>query len=76
MLRRGPLERRGFRVIEETPAPPEEAEQRLKVINELAAGKTDYPDWADWYVENFPRLLADPRWKSEYGKNYVMEYDL
>lgn len=76
MLRRGPLERRGFRVVEETPIPPEQAEVRLRVINDLAAGKKDSPDWADWYVRNFPRLSADPAWQSECDKNYLMAYDL
>jgi GNAT superfamily N-acetyltransferase len=76
VLRRGTLERLGFHVAEEQPAPPKEAEHRLKVINELAAGKTDYPDWADRCVEDFPRLLADPAWKSEYDKDYLMECDL
>ncbi len=75
-LRRGTLERLGFHVAEERLAPPKEAEHRLRVINELAAGKTDYPDLADWYVENFPRLSADPGWRSEYDKDYLMACDL
>jgi GNAT superfamily N-acetyltransferase len=76
VLRRGTLERRGFHVAKEQPAPPEEAEHRLRVIKDLAAGKTDYPEWADWFVENFPRLSADSGSRLEYDKNYVMAYEL
>ncbi len=76
MLRRGPLERRGFRVIEETQAPAEQSKARLRVIEDLAAGKKDMPDWADWYVHNFQRLYADPSWWSEYDKDYLMACDL
>ena len=76
MLRRGPLERRGFRVLDRTQAPPERARARLRVIEDLAAGKKDQPDWADWYVRNFQRLYADPAWRSEYDKDYLMACDL
>jgi GNAT superfamily N-acetyltransferase len=75
-LRRGTLERLGFRVAEEYLASSEEAEHRLRVINDLAAGKTDYPDWADWYVANFPRLSADSGWKLQYNRDYLMAYEL
>jgi len=76
VLRRGTLERCGFSVAEKEPVPLQEAERRLRVVEELAAGKTEYPDWADWYVENFPRLYAGSEWRLEYDKNYVMTYDL
>jgi GNAT superfamily N-acetyltransferase len=76
MLRRGPLERRGFRVVEESAAPPEEVELRLQAINDLAAGKKDHPAWADWYVRNFQRFATDTARKSEYDKNYLMACEL
>jgi hypothetical protein len=76
MLRRGPLERRGFCVLEETQASAEQSKARLQVIEDLAAGKKDLPDWADWYVDNFQRLYADPSWQSEYEKDYLMVHDL
>ena len=75
-LRRGTLERCGFNVEETRAAPTAEAENRLRVINELAAGKRDYPDWADWYVENFPRLSADTAWRAEHDKDYLMACEL
>ncbi len=76
MLRRGPLERLGFYVLKEMSASPKEAQARLKVIEEVAAGKKEQPDWMDWYVRNFPRFYAGPVWNSEYDKNYLMGYDL
>jgi hypothetical protein len=76
MLRRGPLERRGFHVLEETPAPPEQAEARLRVIEDLQAGKKEHPQWEDWYTRNFHRFGADPAWRSQYDKDYLMACDL
>ncbi|KPK83515.1 MAG: hypothetical protein AMJ81_08065 [Phycisphaerae bacterium SM23_33] len=76
MLRRSPLERLGFYVLKEMPAFPKEAQARLKVIEELAAGKKELPAWAAWYGRNFSRLHADPGWRSEYDKDYLMACDL
>ncbi len=76
MMRRGPLERRGFRVLEERPATAEEAHARLRVIEDLAAGRMEHPDWADWYVRNFHRLAANGAWSYEYDRDYLMGCDL
>ncbi len=76
ILRRGTLERRGFHVAQETPASSEDAANRLRVINELAEGKSDNPEWAGWFVAQFPRLSADPAWRDEYDKNYLMKCEL
>jgi len=76
MLRRGFLERRGFRVVEERAVPPEQAEVRLRIIEALAAGEENLPDWANRYVRDFPRLHADSTWKSLYDKDYLMARDL
>ena len=76
MLRRGALERRGFRVLEKTLAPPEQAQARLHAIEMFATGRNDHPAWTEWYVRNFQRLYADPAWRSEYDMDYVMACDL
>jgi GNAT superfamily N-acetyltransferase len=71
--RRGQLERCGFHVLEESRIPPKEAEWRLGVIEELIAGKRDWPAWAAHYVQNFERILAsNPSWRAEYDKEYLM----
>jgi len=76
LLRRGALERRGFRVLERTLAPPEQTRARLRTIEAYASGHTEHPVWTDWYVRNFPRLYANPAWRSEYDLDYVMAWDL
>jgi len=76
LLRRGALERRGFRVLENTLAPPEEAQARLRAIEGHAGGKKDPAAGTNWYVRNFPRLYADFAWRSEYDLDHVMACDL
>ena len=75
-LRRGPLERRGFYVLEQLPAPEAEVDKRLRVITDLAGRRQDLAEEDDWYVRNFARLAANPAWKAEYDKNYLMACDL
>lgn len=76
LMRRGPLERLGFRALEAKAVPPEQARARLRAIESLATGQARPPDWADWYARNFPRLLADPSWRDEYANDYTMACDL
>lgn len=75
--RRSQLQRRGFRVLEESRVPAKEAQWRLGVMEDLLAGKRDYPAWAAHYVQNFETILAaNPDWRSEYDKEYLMGCDL
>jgi GNAT superfamily N-acetyltransferase len=76
LLRRGALERRGFSVLEKTPAPPEQAKARLPAIEAYESGRKEHPVRADWYVRHFQSLRADPDWRSEYDLDYVMACDL
>lgn len=76
MLRRGPFERLGFRVLEELDIPPEETSQRLQQIKFFLSGKGEYPNWCGWYAENVHRLAESTNWKSEYGKDYIMACDV
>ena len=76
LLRRGALERRGFRVLENTLAPPEQARARLRAIEAYASGKQEHSAEASWYVRNFPRLHAAFVWRSEYDLDHVMACDL
>jgi len=76
MLRRGPLERRGFRVVAETTVPPADALRRLEAIERFLTGNQDHPAWAEWYARNAHRLATDPVWKSEYDKDFLMACDL
>jgi GNAT superfamily N-acetyltransferase len=72
MLRRGPLERRAFRVVEETQVLPPEASRRLEEIEAFLSGSKEVPQWGGWYAENVQRLSSDPAWRSEYDKEYLM----
>ena len=76
MLRRGPFERLGFRVLEELNIPPEEASRRLQEIESFLSDKKEYPNWCHWYAENIRRLAESTHWKSEYDKNYIMARQL
>ena len=76
MPRRGSLERRGFRVLETTQVSRDEAQRRLSEIEAYRAGRKDYPKWAHWYACNVHALAADPVWKSEYDKDYLMACEL
>jgi len=76
-LRRGQLERRGFRVLEEIPLEPEEVVRRQRGIEEMARAKTeDWPERHIWYLENFRRVYADERQRSDYDRDYLMVCDL
>lgn len=75
-MRRGPLERLGFRVVEAKAVPPAQAQARLRILEDLLAGKARPPDWADWYVANFSRLTVNSCWRDEYDKDYCMGCDL
>ncbi len=75
--RRGQLERRGFHVVKEETIPADTARWYLDVIEQLIAGKRDWPKWADHYVRNFERILAENlNWRSEYDKQYQVVCDL
>ena len=76
LLRRGALERRGFRVLENSLAPPEQAQARLREIEAYADGKKEHPAGTEWYVRNFPRLYANLAWRSEYDLDHLMACDL
>jgi hypothetical protein len=76
MLRRGPLERLGFRIIREFTAPPDEALLRLQQIKLFLSGKYDYPQWCEWYSRNVHRLAEVQDWKIQYDKNYIMMRDV
>ena len=78
ILRRGPLERRRFRVIEEIPKEPEEVERRQRGIQEASRARNE--DWPEedmlWHLESFRRIYADERQRSQYDRDYLMAYDL
>jgi hypothetical protein len=76
MLRRGAFERRGFRVVEEWRVNPEEAARRMRVIEESLRGEKKFPPWADWYLAKVHRLAAEPRWRDDYDKDYIMACEL
>jgi len=76
MLRRGTLERRGFRVSAEMPAPPNQAAKCAQVIRDLASGMRDIRTCGPWYARQFPRLLADSSWRRQVDKAYLMACDL
>ena len=76
LLRRGALERRGFRVLENTLAPPEQARARLRAIEAYASGGKEHPVTATWYLRNFPRFYAAFVWRSEYDLDHLMACDL
>jgi hypothetical protein len=72
MLRRGAMERRGFRVLEVLSASPQDARKRVQVIEDLLAGRRDLREQGEWYASNFKRLAADPSWRSQCDKDYIM----
>jgi len=76
LLRRGAWERRGFRVLENTLASPEQAQARLREIEAYASGKKEHPAGEDWYVRNFSRFHAAFVWRSEYDLDHLMACDL
>jgi len=76
MLRRGPLERRGFYSLQETQVSRAEAERRLRDIEGFLTGKKDCPRWAEPYARNVHHLAAHCAWRSEYDKDYLMACDL
>ncbi len=76
LMRRGPLERLGFRVAAATVVAPEQARVRLRTIEDFLSGKTRPPDGAGWYADNFSRLAANPSWREDYDKDYCMGCDL
>lgn len=78
ILRRGPLERRGFRVLEEIPREPEEVHRRHRGIEEAARAKSEDCQEQDmlWHLESFRRIYADERRRSEYDRDYLMVCDL
>lgn len=78
ILRRGPLERRGFRVIEEIAREPEEIRRRQRRIEEAARAKSEDCPEQDmlWHLENFHRIYADERGRSDYDRDYLMVCDL
>jgi GNAT superfamily N-acetyltransferase len=76
MLRRGPLERLGFRVLQELAVLPEEASHRLEQIEFFLSGSGPYPNWCSWYAENVHRLAESTNWRLEYDKDYIMAREL
>ncbi len=78
ILRRGPLERRGFRVLEEIPKGSEEVERRQRGIEETSRARSE--DWPEqdmvWHLESFRRIYADERQRSRYDRDYLMGCDL
>ena len=78
ILRRGPLERRGFRVLEEIPKGAEEVERRQRAIAEISRAKSEECPEHDmlWHLESFHRIYADERQRSQYDRDYLMVCDL
>jgi len=76
MLRRGALERQGFRVVEEEQVPAVGASNRLKRIDAFLSGDKDSPKGEEWYAAHVHKFAADPAWRSEYAKDYLMAFDL
>ena len=78
VLRRGPLERRGFRILKEIPREPEEVRRRRRAIEKAARAKNE--DWQEpdmlWHLESFRRIYADERQRSQYDRDYLMSCDL
>ncbi len=76
LLRRGALERRGFRVLENTLARPEQARARLRAIEAYSSAQKEHPDEPTWYLRNFQRFYAAVAWRSEYDLDHLMACDL
>jgi hypothetical protein len=78
ILRRGPLERRGFQVLEEISREPEEVERRRRAIEEASRARNE--DWPEqdmrWHLERFRRIYADERQRLCYDRDYLMAFDL
>ncbi len=78
ILRRGPLERRGFRVLEEIPKGPDEVESRQRGIEETSRARDE--DWPEpdmlWHLETFRRIHADERQRCQFDRDYLMGCDL
>ena len=78
VLRRGVLERRGFRVLDEIPREPEEVERRQRGIEEAARARNE--DWPErdmgWHLKSFRRIYASERQRSQYDRDYLMVCDL
>jgi len=75
MLRRGPFERRGFHVAEEMPVSADEAARRLREIEAFLSRRKKYPPFYQWYADNVHRFAADPAWRSEYDKDYLVAWE-
>jgi len=77
ILRRGPLERRGFRVLKEIPNSPEEVETRRLGIETARTGGDDRPEQdMKWHRENFCRVCGGEPQRSDYDRDYLMACDL
>ena len=76
MLRRGPFERLGLRVLEELSTSPEETSRRLEEIESFLSGRQECPNRCDWYAQNVHRLPESRNWKLEYDTDYVMVRDV
>ncbi len=76
-LRRGQLERRGFRALEEISREPKEVRRRQRGIEETSRTKTeDWPEQDMWYLGTFRRIYADERRRSDYDRDDLMVCDL
>ena len=78
VLRRGALERRGFRVLHEITREPEEIDKRRRGIEE--ASRAEDESWHEpdmrWHLESFRRIYAEEREGSDYDRDYLMVFDL
>ena len=76
MLRRGTLERLGFRVLRVFNSPGDETTRRLQEIESFLSGKENYPNWCEWYAKNIDRFAQNQDWRIDFDKNYIMACDV
>ena len=78
VLRRGALERRGFRILKEILREPEEVQRRQLAIDMAIRAKNE--DWPEpdmlWHLESFRRTCADERQRFQYDRDYLMGCNL
>ena len=80
VLRRGPLERRGFRIVADAPVGQEEAEFRRRAIKRIIQGEYSNDEWdVRTYPENLELVRAiatNSAWEDECARDYLMTFDL
>lgn len=75
ILRRGALERRGFRVVEEWQVNENEVKQQRAYLDRYLKGELDQIHYS-WGFDKAQHLLKDSSLMKNYHKEYLMAFDL